>query len=818
MTKIAKSLVSALLLTGFLCPGVMGATVPQVTALGTMTDGVSTPVRVAVDQGGNYYVTDPRGGGVLKMSGSGRLSRVIRTARPPQGIAITAAGNLVVSQGDYAAILDTNGVELGRLGSGSGQFKMANGIAIDDAGSIYVVDSLDNCVQAFTATGAYRYRFGAAGSLAGQFSMPTGIAYEKSSGQLAVVDTLNGRVQFFDISGSYRKSIGSYGSGPLQFTFPQGIAFEYTYDALPALNRIYVVDSFQGNVQAVDPAGNGSFLAFIGSYGTAAGQLMVPSDLMFDQGNGRLVVANGFGNLALYRVAPDTAGAGTGSSPGGGAGTGAGAPPTGVHIDRLPAYVNSSVLTVTGTREATALVSLTTDNTAAAGAVTYPSDYTWESTVSGLVTGANTITASALNAAGVSSSASATVILDTTAPVLSVSALPDGSNAAAQVQNVSGLVADPNLDKVTVNGQLALIANGRFSAAVNLNVGANTIVVAASDLAGNVTTATRSLNFTGGGPALTVAAPADGILTLNSVLALSGTVAANSTVSVNGAPASVTGTQWSASVNLTAGVNTIAVTAVDLAGVASSLKRTVVLAAGGPELAVTGPGQDLATNAGSLTINGTASPGSVLSYAIGGVSRLLSLENGAFSFTLALTGEGEYPVTVSAADSAGNIAAVTRNVVYDRSPPALLMVPPGVPTPTLITGTVGLDALVTAADKNGAVGTPTVGAGAWSLDLAGITYDPATLAVTASDAAGNRMVRTLAAPVPTGDLDGDGRVTVADALRALRILMDLVTPTAADYADGDVGPLASGKLAPDGRIDLTDTILILRKAVGVESW
>ena len=71
---------------------------------------------------------------------------------------------------------------------------MANGIAVDAAGSIYVVDSLDNCVQVFTAAGDYSFRFGSAGSSPGQFSMPAGIAYEKIANQLAVADTLNGRV------------------------------------------------------------------------------------------------------------------------------------------------------------------------------------------------------------------------------------------------------------------------------------------------------------------------------------------------------------------------------------------------------------------------------------------------------------------------------------------------------------------------------------------------------------------------------------------------------------------------------------------------
>jgi hypothetical protein len=125
---------------------------------------------------------------------------------------------------------------------------------------------------------------------------------------------------------------------------------------------------------------------------------------------------------------------------------------------------------------------------------------------------------------------------------------------------------------------------------------------------------------------------------------------------------------------------------------------------------------------------------------------------------------------------------------------------------------------VAAADKNGAVGNVVTTGGTWNLDLTGIGYDPATLALTAVDAAGNTMTRTLAGTGPDGDLDGDGRLTVNDALRALRIAVKLIEPTANDYTHGDVGPLVGGSAHPNGTIDLVDAILILRKLVGVESW
>jgi hypothetical protein len=71
--------------------------------------------------------------------------------------------------------------------------------------------------------------------------------------------------------------------------------------------------------------------------------------------------------------------------------------------------------------------------------------------------------------------------------------------------------------------------------------------------------------------------------------------------------------------------------------------------------------------------------------------------------------------------------------------------------------------------------------------------------------------------VPDGQLIGT-TVTIADALRALRIATGLITPTANDLAHGDVAPLVNSVPQPDGKIDIGDVIVILRKSVGLVSW
>lgn len=385
--NFGRVVISLVVLLGSLATVSSAATVPAVTVLTPpVTKDVGTPLRVVIDSKGDFFVTDPRVGGVSKFDSHGQLINVLKTQTPPQGIAFNDNGNLLVSQGDSVVILDQYGTELGRLGSGVGQFKKANGIAVDAAGFAYVVDSLDNNVKVFTAAGHFVRAIGAKGTGAGQFSMPTGIAYEKSANQIAIADTLNGRVQFFSASGNYDfiKSIGSFGTKPLQFRAPAGLAFEYGMAG--GLSRMYVVDTYQNNVQVIDPAGNGKFLAYIGNNGFSNGQLMVPVDVVFDQLNRRIVVANGAGYLTMYGID-------------GGTNPTDNTPHT-LGIDPVPHQVGTANITISGTVESHASVVVTTNTAAVAAPVVYTSATTWKCSVSGLAAGSNELTVAAAYSSG----------------------------------------------------------------------------------------------------------------------------------------------------------------------------------------------------------------------------------------------------------------------------------------------------------------------------------------------------------------------------------------------------------------------------------
>src|SRR5438309_1407389 len=104
----------------------------------------------------------------------------------------------------------------GSFGSGSGQFLLPTGVAVDAGGNVYVGDSGNHRIQVFTSTGTYLTEWGGFGSGNGQLNVPFGVAVD-ASGNVYVVDENNYRIQVFTSSGTYVAQWGGFGSGNGQF-------------------------------------------------------------------------------------------------------------------------------------------------------------------------------------------------------------------------------------------------------------------------------------------------------------------------------------------------------------------------------------------------------------------------------------------------------------------------------------------------------------------------------------------------------------------------------------------------------------------------
>jgi hypothetical protein len=80
-------------------------------------------------------------------------------------------------------------------------------------------------------------------------------------------------------------------------------------------------------------------------------------------------------------------------------------------------------------------------------------------------------------------------------------------------------------------------------------------------------------------------------------------------------------------------------------------------------------------------------------------------------------------------------------------------------------------------------------------------------------------VNAVCLAVPDGDVDGNCKVTAADALLILRVVMGLDVITPGIQLHGDVAPLGlDGKPQPDGILSIADALIVLQKSVDLVTW
>jgi DNA-binding beta-propeller fold protein YncE len=139
----------------------------------------------------------------VRLSPAGRQLGLIHLGSfgPGPGIAVDAQENITIAYGTPPHVDRYS--SSGRLLAWWGAPKPSlpgeivpnpAGIALDAAGDSYIADTLQNVVQEYGADGTLLHVWGGAGSYAGQFHHPGGIAVAPD-GTIDVSDTENHRVQ-----------------------------------------------------------------------------------------------------------------------------------------------------------------------------------------------------------------------------------------------------------------------------------------------------------------------------------------------------------------------------------------------------------------------------------------------------------------------------------------------------------------------------------------------------------------------------------------------------------------------------------------------
>ncbi|WNE12932.1 BapA-related adhesin SiiEA [Escherichia coli] len=327
-----------------------------------------------------------------------------------------------------------------------------------------------------------------------------------------------------------------------------------------------------------------------------------------------------------------------------------------------------------------------------------------------------TVSASAQDSAGNSATASRSVAVDLTAPVISINTVStdDRLNAAEQQQpltlNGSTSAEVGQTVTVTFGGKTytaTVAANGTWALNVPaadlaaLGQGAQTITASVNDRAGNPGQATHTLTVDTVAPTVTIATVAGDDI-INNAEQLAGQTISGTTTAEVGQTVTVTfnGQNWTATVGsggswsvfipaqqfagLSDGSYTISATVSDQAGNPGSASRGVTLNGDVPSVTInTFAGDDVvnaAEHGSSLVISGTttAPVGQTLTLTLNGKTYTTTVQTGgSWSYTLgsadvtALADGNAYVINASVSNAIGNTGSSNHTITVDLSAPAM---------------------------------------------------------------------------------------------------------------------------------------------------
>ncbi len=249
---------------------------------------------VASPDGQKIYVADTGNGRIQWSQDSGGTWSVFAIQITPQGLVLDRDGNLYVSDAQDSRVVRYGGgvpgtpIVLANSGSGAGRVSNPNGLAIDCLMNLYIADTGNNRILVIaTADSVVLPNTGTvlAGSGAGlnpaQVTAPQGLAVD-NAGKLYVADTGNDRVLVIasaPVPGA-AVALCTFGPAPGQVRKPEGVTIAaFTFGPLAGGSSILVSDTLNSRVQGSRlPIAVGSWMN-LGGPGSGAGQFTAPSKI-----------------------------------------------------------------------------------------------------------------------------------------------------------------------------------------------------------------------------------------------------------------------------------------------------------------------------------------------------------------------------------------------------------------------------------------------------------------------------------------------------------------------------------------------------------
>ncbi|MBI4719274.1 MAG: NHL repeat-containing protein [Planctomycetes bacterium] len=213
----------------------------------------------------------------------------------PVGISVDDDDRVFVADSHYSRILvfDADGRELARFGvhgTGPGQFLLPADVAVRYDGWVFVSEYGGNDrVSCFTPDFRYSSSFGDPASGFSALSRPTGLALD-AAGTIWVVDSGNHRLCRFGADGRLLTTVGGLGDGPGEFKYPSDIAVARD-------GTLVVCDAENSRIVALS-AGGESPVGTWGHAGRGPDGLHRPTGVASD-GNGGILIADTLNDRVL---------------------------------------------------------------------------------------------------------------------------------------------------------------------------------------------------------------------------------------------------------------------------------------------------------------------------------------------------------------------------------------------------------------------------------------------------------------------------------------------------------------------------------------
>ena len=436
-----------------------------------------------------------------------------------------------------------------------------------------------------------------------------------------------------------------------------------------------------------------------------------------------------------------------------------------------------------GTADAGATIHFSVDGTALAVAVANASG-AWSFTPTGLADGQHTIVASETNAAGQTGSSSLTLMLDTTAPMVTEALVGGGTSSTTGAlvgTSAANAVVHFTVDGTAVAATATADASGNWSyTPTDLSAGAHTVVASTTDLAGNAGSA--SLTFSIAAGTKTVAPATSTMPTFtsgsyaNGQITLAGTTpVASETVWIYdgnnwvGAVTSDASGKFTFSEAATSGSShTFGAIATDSTGNQTKTASTFAYTAATSTTPPSGPAvtAELATDTGSsatdkitsvATLSGTADPNATVHFTVDGTAVTATATanaNGAWSFTPTGLADGAHTIVASETNTVGTGSASVSDTLDTRTPPVTSQLASDtgasatdkITSNSAISGTADPNAMIKfTVDGTGATQTVIADAtGKWLFTPTSLADGQHTVVASETDVAGNTSSASVA--------------------------------------------------------------------------